>query len=74
MAFFRGNVRLLPEDLRIVKPTLFAGVPRVLARVYEKVQLIQYIDYIDCLHSLPEFGLYPRETGGVFSRRCTQTG
>lgn len=37
IGFFRGDVRQLTEDMQALKPTLFATVPRLLNRIYDKV-------------------------------------
>lgn len=36
IVYWRGDVRKLTEDIGIVKPTLFAGVPRIFDRVYNR--------------------------------------
>ena len=35
--FFRGDVKELMNDIQELKPTVFASVPRLLNRVYDKV-------------------------------------
>lgn len=35
--FFRGDVSLLIEDLSVLKPTIFASVPRLFNRIYDKI-------------------------------------
>jgi long-chain acyl-CoA synthetase len=35
--FFRGDVALLIEDLGVLRPTLFASVPRLFNRIYDKI-------------------------------------
>ena len=37
VGFFQGDVRLLIEDMQELKPTIFASVPRLLNRVYDRV-------------------------------------
>ena len=37
IGFFQGDIKLLSEDLRDLKPTLFSTVPRLLNRIYSKV-------------------------------------
>ena len=37
IAMFRGNPRFLADDILLVRPSLFAAVPRVLTRIYAKV-------------------------------------
>lgn len=37
IGFFRGDIKLLLDDIRELKPTLFAVVPRLLNRIYDKV-------------------------------------
>lgn len=38
VGFFRGNPKLLLDDMLALKPTLFPGVPRVFARFQEKIE------------------------------------
>lgn len=37
IGFYRGDVKLLIEDIQELRPTLFVSVPRLLNRVYDKV-------------------------------------
>ena len=37
IGFYRGDVKLLIEDIQVLKPTLFVSVPRLLNRIYDKV-------------------------------------
>lgn len=37
IGFFSGNVRKLTEDISIIRPTFFCGVPRVYQRIYQTV-------------------------------------
>ncbi|KAL9961434.1 hypothetical protein ACROYT_G030372 [Oculina patagonica] len=37
IGFFRGDVKLLLDDIQELKPTIFPSVPRLLTRVYDKV-------------------------------------
>lgn len=37
VGFYQGNVKLLTSDIQALRPTVFAGVPRVYARFYDKV-------------------------------------
>uniref|UniRef100_A0A8C5JYP5 Long-chain-fatty-acid--CoA ligase n=1 Tax=Jaculus jaculus TaxID=51337 RepID=A0A8C5JYP5_JACJA len=37
VGFFQGDIRLLPDDMKALKPTVFPTVPRLLNRVYDKV-------------------------------------
>ena len=37
VGFYRGDVKLLMEDIGALKPTVFPTVPRLLNRVYDKV-------------------------------------
>ncbi|XP_031124946.1 long chain acyl-CoA synthetase 4-like [Ipomoea triloba] len=39
IGFWRGDVKLLVEDIGELKPTIFCAVPRVLERVYSGLQL-----------------------------------
>ncbi|XP_037660332.1 long-chain-fatty-acid--CoA ligase 5 isoform X2 [Choloepus didactylus] len=38
VGFFQGDIRLLPDDMKTLKPTVFPVVPRLLNRIYDKVQ------------------------------------
>lgn len=38
VGFFQGDIRLLPDDMKTLKPTFFPTVPRLLNKVYDKVQ------------------------------------
>ncbi|CAL9699459.1 unnamed protein product [Knipowitschia caucasica] len=38
VGFFQGDIRLLPDDMKTLKPTVFPVVPRLLNRVFDKVQ------------------------------------
>jgi long-chain acyl-CoA synthetase len=37
VGFFQGNVAKMLEDLAVLKPTIFPGVPRVLNRIHDKI-------------------------------------
>uniref|UniRef100_A0A8D3C968 Long-chain-fatty-acid--CoA ligase n=1 Tax=Scophthalmus maximus TaxID=52904 RepID=A0A8D3C968_SCOMX len=37
VGFFQGDIRLLPDDMKALRPTIFPVVPRLLNRVYDKV-------------------------------------
>lgn len=37
IGFFRGDVKLLLEDFKQLRPTFFSAVPRLLNRIYDKV-------------------------------------
>ncbi|XP_041818012.1 long-chain-fatty-acid--CoA ligase 5 isoform X1 [Chelmon rostratus] len=38
VGFFQGDIRLLPDDMKTLQPTIFPVVPRLLNRVYDRVQ------------------------------------
>ncbi|XP_041426043.1 long-chain-fatty-acid--CoA ligase 5 isoform X2 [Xenopus laevis] len=38
VGFFQGDVRLLTDDMQVLRPTLFPTVPRLLNRIYDKIQ------------------------------------
>ena len=42
IGFYRGDVKLLIEDIQALKPTMFVSVPRLLNRVYDKVSCIAF--------------------------------
>lgn len=37
VGFYQGNVKLLMDDIQTLRPTVFAGVPRIYSRFYDKV-------------------------------------
>lgn len=37
IGFFRGDVKLLVDDIKVLRPTVFPSVPRLLNRIYDKV-------------------------------------
>ena len=37
IGFFSGNVHKITDDLKVLRPTIFPSVPRLLNKVYEKV-------------------------------------
>ncbi|GLD60081.1 long-chain-fatty-acid--CoA ligase 5 [Lates japonicus] len=39
VGFFQGDIRLLPDDMKTLQPTIFPVVPRLLNRVYDKESL-----------------------------------
>ena len=48
VGFYRGDVKLLMDDIGALKPTVFPTVPRLLNRVYDKVHAeIFSPDYIE---------------------------
>ncbi|XP_057321324.1 long-chain-fatty-acid--CoA ligase 5 isoform X2 [Microplitis mediator] len=38
VGFYGGDIKLLPEDMRALRPTVMPAVPRLLNRLYDKVQ------------------------------------
>uniref|UniRef100_UPI00398EF634 long-chain-fatty-acid--CoA ligase 5 isoform X3 n=1 Tax=Pristiophorus japonicus TaxID=55135 RepID=UPI00398EF634 len=38
VGFFQGDIRLLADDMKTLQPTFFPVVPRLLNRIYDKVQ------------------------------------
>ncbi|NWW49581.1 ACSL5 ligase, partial [Pedionomus torquatus] len=38
IGFFQGDIKLLTDDMKTLKPTLFPVVPRLLNRIYDKIQ------------------------------------
>ncbi|XP_062905467.1 long-chain-fatty-acid--CoA ligase 1-like isoform X2 [Mobula hypostoma] len=37
IGFFQGDIRLLMDDIKVLKPTIFPVVPRLLNRMYDKI-------------------------------------
>nr|XP_028586114.1 long-chain-fatty-acid--CoA ligase 5 [Podarcis muralis]XP_028586115.1 long-chain-fatty-acid--CoA ligase 5 [Podarcis muralis]XP_028586116.1 long-chain-fatty-acid--CoA ligase 5 [Podarcis muralis] len=38
VGFFQGDIRFLTDDMKTLKPTIFPVVPRLLNRIYDKIQ------------------------------------
>uniref|UniRef100_A0A663MQE2 Long-chain-fatty-acid--CoA ligase n=1 Tax=Athene cunicularia TaxID=194338 RepID=A0A663MQE2_ATHCN len=38
VGFFQGDIKLLTDDMKTLRPTLFPVVPRLLNRIYDKIQ------------------------------------
>ncbi|XP_053168201.1 long-chain-fatty-acid--CoA ligase 5 [Hemicordylus capensis] len=38
VGFFQGDIKLLTDDMKALKPTIFPVVPRLLNRIYDKIQ------------------------------------
>lgn len=38
IGFYQGDIRLLPDDMKALRPTIFPVVPRLLNRMYDKVR------------------------------------
>ncbi|XP_074816160.1 long-chain-fatty-acid--CoA ligase 5 isoform X4 [Natator depressus] len=38
VGFFQGDIRLLTDDMKTLKPTMFPAVPRLLNRIYDQMQ------------------------------------
>lgn len=38
IGFFQGDIRLLSDDMKALRPTVFPVVPRLLNRMYDKVR------------------------------------
>ncbi|KAM6203576.1 long-chain-fatty-acid--CoA ligase 5 [Sarcoramphus papa] len=38
VGFFQGDIKLLTDDMKMLKPTIFPVVPRLLNRIYDKIQ------------------------------------
>ncbi|XP_069835883.1 long-chain-fatty-acid--CoA ligase 5 [Dendropsophus ebraccatus] len=38
VGFFQGDIRLLTDDMKTLRPTIFPTVPRLLNRIYDKIQ------------------------------------
>jgi long-chain acyl-CoA synthetase len=39
IGFYRGDLKLIAEDIKVLKPTIFAGVPRFYCKIYDKVMV-----------------------------------
>jgi len=41
--FSSGNLKKILDELQVVKPTIFGAVPRVMNRLYDRIQVSQHI-------------------------------
>lgn len=39
VGFYQGDISLLMDDIKTLKPTFFPVVPRLLNRIYDKVRM-----------------------------------
>lgn len=53
VGFYQGDISLLTDDIKTLKPTFFPVVPRLLNRIYDKVS--RYIQILS-------FTLHPART------------
>lgn len=44
VGFFQGDIRLLSDDMKALRPTIFPVVPRLLNRMYDKVGPTDWTD------------------------------
>ena len=42
IGFYQGDARKLTDDIAALRPTVFAGVPRVYSRIYDRVQVSSF--------------------------------
>nr|XP_060624391.1 long-chain-fatty-acid--CoA ligase 5-like [Anolis sagrei ordinatus]XP_060624392.1 long-chain-fatty-acid--CoA ligase 5-like [Anolis sagrei ordinatus]XP_060624393.1 long-chain-fatty-acid--CoA ligase 5-like [Anolis sagrei ordinatus] len=49
VGFFQGDIRLLTDDMKVLKPTIFPVVPRLLNRIYDKIQSGADTQFKKCL-------------------------
>lgn len=40
IGFFQGDIRLLMDDLKVLQPTIFPVVPRLLNRMFDRVRCL----------------------------------
>lgn len=46
VGFFQGDIRLLPDDMKTLQPTVFPVVPRLLNRLYDKVGKLDFFFFL----------------------------
>ena len=73
VGFYRGDVKLLMDDIGALKPTVFPTVPRLLNRVYDKVH--QFFHMITSRVNLTKIKDSVDEIAQemLFSRMCSST-
>lgn len=47
IGFFQGDIRLLSDDMKALRPTIFPVVPRLLNRMYDKVSWILVLLFLE---------------------------
>lgn len=47
IGFFQGDIRLLSDDMKALRPTIFPVVPRLLNRMYDKVSWILILLFLE---------------------------
>lgn len=47
IGFFQGDIRLLSDDMKALRPTIFPVVPRLLNRMYDKVSSILILLFLE---------------------------
>lgn len=53
IGFFQGDIRLLSDDMKALRPTIFPVVPRLLNRMYDKVSWILILLFLEPWSSCP---------------------
>ncbi|NWW78057.1 ACSL5 ligase, partial [Climacteris rufus] len=66
VGFFQGDIKLLTDDMKTLKPTVFPVVPRLLNRVYDKVQSGANTPVKRCLLNLAVFMKIAEIKQGIF--------
>ncbi|NWV03068.1 ACSL5 ligase, partial [Ptilonorhynchus violaceus] len=66
VGFFQGDIKLLTDDAKTLKPTLFPVVPRLLNRVYDKIQSNANTPVKQCLLNFAVFMKMAEIKQGIF--------
>ncbi|NXT44503.1 ACSL5 ligase, partial [Pelecanoides urinatrix] len=66
VGFFQGDIKLLVDDMKTLKPTLFPVVPRLLNRVYDKIQSSAKSPVKRCLLNFAVFMKMAEIKQGIF--------
>nr|AAC33962.1 contains similarity to AMP-binding enzymes (Pfam: AMP-binding.hmm, score: 18.66, 25.90 and 43.55); most similar to acyl-CoA synthetases [Arabidopsis thaliana] len=73
IGFWRGDVKLLIEDLGELKPSIFCAVPRVLDRVYTGIKYFSS-SCIKCFHPMKSIIYLQKLSGGGFFKKKVKFG
>ncbi|NXY63984.1 ACSL5 ligase, partial [Callaeas wilsoni] len=66
VGFFQGDIKLLTEDTQTLKPTVFPVVPRLLNRIYDKIQSGANTPIKRCLLNVAVFMKMAEIKQGIF--------
>lgn len=70
VGFFQGDIQLLPDDMKTLKPTLFPVVPRLLNKIYDKVLILLLLGWPQDARTACGLGLTKNSQGLSVAKEC----